>query len=520
MNVANTTPQYDKFKQLLRPALIVTGFTLLGQIVNFITQVAIAATFGAQSSMDAFLAASTLPQYLLIVLLGSLNVIFLPVFVEYSASEQPDEAWRVMSGVINTCLLCLAGVTIVGMLFARPIIQLTAPGLPEATQIVAVQVAMITWPSIFVTGLMTMLNSVYQAQKRFSRVALVPIVGALLNLLLVVILGRSLGVVGIAVAATGSTILQVLLLIPVVFGKNKYRFHLNWQHAGVRQVFRLMVPLVASGLLIRCTLLVERYLASDLSQGSISYLGYAARLIGLLTLLISAGLSMVIYPQMALDSANKNIDALRQTVSLGIRMLWVVIAPIITIGAVLALPLVTVVFQRGQFSSSDALAVALLFQIYLLSLVAGCMGSITSSVFYVLKDTSTIAIIGGLEAIIYVGYTALLVQHYGVIGIAWGYVIYLDASLIWQFIIIWYKTGKRGGGTVVRSLLHNSAAAFIAGCIAWSITLLPLGSWIQVGLGASVSILVYALILLVSRSVEGIMVWQVLQSKWSRVAAI
>ena len=66
------------------------------------TGVVIAGIFGARADMDAFLAASTLPQDVVAVLLGALAVVFVPVFLEYDGVRRLQrEAWRVASSVVT-----------------------------------------------------------------------------------------------------------------------------------------------------------------------------------------------------------------------------------------------------------------------------------------------------------------------------------------------------------------------------------------------------------------------------------
>jgi hypothetical protein len=68
----------------LRSIATITIFTLGGQALALVTQIVITAAFGAGSDMDAFLAASAAPQYLVTIVLGTLGFVFIPVFVQYN----------------------------------------------------------------------------------------------------------------------------------------------------------------------------------------------------------------------------------------------------------------------------------------------------------------------------------------------------------------------------------------------------------------------------------------------------
>ena len=488
---------------------MVTLFTLMGQVVAFATQVVTAALFGAGADMDAFLAASAVPQYVIAVLLGSLGMVFVPVFIDYLATGREDEAWQIASTVINLSLLVLGALVAAGILFPDVILGLTTPGLPDATRRQAAQIAVITWPSVLATGVISLLTGIYQSQSRFGWPAAVPVIGAIVNLGLVLTLANWLGIIGLAIATTLGIVLQVGLLLPLALKKGRYRLMLNWHHPAVWQVLRLLLPLVLASLVAKSTPLLDRFLASRMPEGSISHLGYAFRIFSLLIMLISTGIATVIFPRMAVNMAGSDLSALSRTMSYGLRVMWLAIAPVIAIGIVIALPLVVAVFQRGQFGAVDAAAVARLLQVYLLALAGACMGSITARGFYVLKDTRTIAVWGSIESMAYVFYTALLARFFGAVGVALGYVLLFNGSLLWQIIILRYKTGNVGGGTLLSSFARTGLAALLGGVTAWGVTQSTSNVWIQLVLGCISGLLVYGVVLWVLQSPEIHQVWNV-----------
>lgn len=494
-------------KLLLRSIATITIFTLGGQIIALATQVVITAKFGAGTNMDAFLAASAAPNYIVSLLLTSLGFVFIPVLVDYAAAEREGEAWQIASGVITLCMLILGGLALGGMIFARPLLQWMIPGLSPESLTTAVRVARITWPTIVATGLVSLLTGIYQARSRFGWPAAVPVIGALVNLGLVAVLARPLGVLGLALAATTSLVLQAAMLLPIAIRAGRFRLSLNLQHPGVRQVLHLLWPLVLAALFYRFTPLIDCYLASNLGEGAISHLGYAFKLINVSALFISAGISAVIFPRMAIDTAAGDMMSLRHTTSWGLRGVWLSTAPAICIGWALAPPFVTVLFRRGQFSAVDALSVAALFQVYLFAMVGMCLGNITCRVLYALKSTRIIAAMGVVEAIAYMLYTPLLAKLWGISGVALAYVLYYNVSIVWNLVLIMHKTGNVGGRTVIRSFFKTTLAATAGGAVAWAITASLCNPWLQLIFGGTGGIISYIGFLRLSRSAEGQILW-------------
>jgi putative peptidoglycan lipid II flippase len=497
-------------KNALRSAFIITLFSFTSQLVLFIAQILSAAFFGADTEMDAYLAAVTLPQYVISVLLGSLAFVFIPVFVDYKVRGAEQDAYAVAASLFNNCMAVLAVLAVIGIIFARPLIQLTAPGLSAETMDVSVKVAIITWPSILATGAVSLLSSIYQAEKKFGWQAAVPFIGAVVNVLLLLLLAKSLGVLGLAIAATVSVVVQALLLVRIIVNPT-YRFSFDWRSPAVRQILRLLFPLIFVAVLTKFTPLIERYLASQLPEGTISHLNYAFKITGALTILITIGGSTVIFPKMAAVSSENDPGQLRKTISVGMRLMWLIIAPIVAIGFVLAEPVVKLLFERGEFTELDSVAVAEIFKIYSLALIGMCLGNITGRGFYVMKDTRTLAIFGTFEVIAYCIYTYFLTQWLGITGIVIGYVIYFNLSLLWQLIVLDVRLkGTRPAGDL-RSIITTAAASCVGAIFTFQVKQLIAAEtpWLIVPIAAAAGLIVYALGLLLFKSSEMQMVLEI-----------
>jgi putative peptidoglycan lipid II flippase len=489
--------------RIFKSIALVTVFTLIGQLINFSTQIVVAYLFGADSSMDAFNAAFTLPQYITVAFLGSLGFVFLPVFVDYVSDERIEDAWCVASSTINFTLVIIGIIVLVGMCAPDAVLSLVVPGLPAPTRELAGKLSVILWPSVLANGLIIIFTVIYHSEIKFGWPAFVPIFGSGFGLLITVLMSRTWGIFGFAVGTTAGLFLQVILLAPIIFRSGRYRFSFDWKHLGIQQISRLLFPLVIASVFGKATGVAERYLASSMPVGSISHLNYALRLVSMFSLLLSSGIGAVIFQRMAIDASSGDLRELRRTISTGIRYLWLVVAPVLTIGIVLSLPLVVIVFQRGQFSQTDSILVARLFQVYMLSLAAACIGNVTARGFYVLRDTRTVAWMGGIESILYIIYTTLLARRYGSLGIAFGYVILFNGSLIWQSLILAQKTGRISGKIIIVSVLRTSLAALFGGVTAWGGRQVVSGEWMQVLVGGSVGMMVYIIVLMSLKSSEG-----------------
>src|SRR4030042_3269894 len=97
--------------------VLVLASRVLGLIRNrFLTH------FFPLETLDAYTAAFVLPDFVAnILIVGALSVAFIPVFTSYLNSNKEKEAWKVASSILNISLLFFAIITLVLLVYARPI---------------------------------------------------------------------------------------------------------------------------------------------------------------------------------------------------------------------------------------------------------------------------------------------------------------------------------------------------------------------------------------------------------------
>jgi putative peptidoglycan lipid II flippase len=226
-------------------------------------------------------------------------------------------------------------------------------------------------------------------------------------------------------------------------------------------------------------------------EGAIAHLGYAFKLVAFLVAFIPSGITAVVFPRMAFDMTMRDLDGVRRTISLAMRVMWLGVAPLIAVGAVLAYPFIAVLLERNAFVAADTAQVALLWQIYLLSLIGACLGSVTGRAFYAMKATRTIAVMGVVEAVAYAVYTSYLAWHLGVAGVAIGYVVYYSLSIGWQVPVLMRRLGGTGGLELFSSFSRTLAAALVAGGGAYVVLLWLAAPWSQLIGGGIVAGAIY-----------------------------
>lgn len=451
-------------KHLLRPTLILTICTFLGQFISFFVNVIAAKLFGASAEMDAYLAAQTLPNYISIVLLGGLSYVFIPMFVEYKTLKKEDKAWSIANSIIIVYVILLTLIALVGVLWAKPILKLMVPGLSGEALTLATNLSIFIWPTTIFNGLLAILTSLYHAYEQFIYQAVATVVsGCLYILILLIFSNQQNGIYTLSIGLLLSSVINVFLLIKVLGKQKKISF--AFRDKAVYTILQLQLPLILAAAFSNATKIVERYFASELSLGAISYLSYADKVRIAVAAILGGGIGFTIFPQLAKNFSDNNIQGLKKNISMGLKLTCLVVVPVILFGAVLSTPIIRLMFQRGNFGEVDTYNVAKILPWFLLSILGATLGNITSRTFYVLKETRIIAGIGVLQVLFYIIYMPVLCNYMGNEGMALAVTLLWNTSFFLQFIIldIRYKMIERN--EVLLSLCKIIGASLIPAVI-------------------------------------------------------
>ena len=458
-------PRDDPRAGLFQSTLIITFLSVLKIALGFALQMVLATKFGARMEMDAYLAASTIPTLITMVLLSSLNVTSVPVFVEYTVKRDESESWRIASSFINLALLVLAAVALAGILGANWLVRLTVPGFGiegEAFTLTA-NLLRVLFPSIVFSGMAGLLSSVYYSQRKFTLPSLAPALNGLLVLLVTFGLASQLSVMSVAIGTLVGSVAQFGLLLPIMLTGKRYHFRLDYRHPGVVKISRLMLPLVLGAIFYKANTVVERFIASGMAEGGISYLGYAFKMANILVTLAAQGFAVSLLPLMSEYAAAKDREGLRKTVSMGIRLVMFVVTPLVVGVAILRVPMIRLLFERGAFDHRATVGTAWALLCYLGWVYAGGIGAILTSAFYSLQETYTVVKVGIIGMLLEIVLAIVLSQFMGYAGLALALSVVAMINVV-VFIVILRKRlkgidGKHIFSSQIKVLFSSMAMA-------------------------------------------------------------
>ncbi len=494
-----STNQPASGRRLLQSTGVVGGMTLLSRVLGLVRDVVFARFFGAGIVMDAFFVAFKIPNiFRRFFAEGAFSQAFVPVFTEYDQHRSRAEVQELVDRVSGTLGLVLFAVTLLGVLAAPVLIALFAPGFiaggAAGTERYALAVAMLrlTFPYLLFISLTALAGGILNTYQRFAAPAFAPVLLNLCLILFAVTVAPRAANPGIALA-TGvfvAGLAQLLFMLPFLLRlKILPRPRWGWQHAGVRRVMRLMVPVIFGASVAQVNILFDTLIASFLATGSISWLYYSDRLMEFPLGVFGIALATVILPNLSRHAAARSAGDFAATLDWAVRLVALIALPA-TVGlAVLAGPLLATIFFGGAFSAADVAMARISLVAYALGLSGFILVKVLAPGFFARQDTRTPVRIGVLALLVNMGLNLLLVLpwlHFGLPGphaglaLATSLAAFLNAGLLWRRLVrdgVWQE--RPGWGRL--GLQIGLACSLMAALLAWLVP--DTAAWLQAGLG-------------------------------------
>jgi len=378
--------------KLLKSTAVVSAMTLISRISGLIRDVVMANLLGSGALADAFFVAFRIPNFLRRIFgEGAFSQAFVPVFTELN-EQNTQEAKR----YVNATAAWLGSITLVlsilGVIFAPYIVYLFAPGFAEdsAKFDATVSYLRVMFPYLFCISLVAMSAGLLNSLNRFAVPAATPVV------------------------------LNICMILAM------------WLLSGLLD-FNLMLPAIFSVSVAQINTLVNTFLASFLITGSVSWLYYSDRLMEFPVGVFGIALATVVLPSLSKVHASGSENEFSRMMDWALR--WVVLISVPATAAlfVLAVPLLSTIFEYNAFTNQDVINSALALKAFAVGVCGFILVKVLAPGFFARQDTKTpmrIAVISVLSNIVLSLILVNYLQHTG-LALAISIAAWINASLLY-----------------------------------------------------------------------------------------
>ena len=494
---------------LANASLILTVAALASRLLGWIRLLVIGSQFGATADLDAYFAAFRIPDAIFqLVVAGALSAALIPVFSSYRAREDEKEAWRLASSVINLVLVALAVFSAIMAILAPWVVPIIAPGFDAPTTELTIRLTRLMLLSPVFIGMGAVVSGLLNSYGRFGVPALAPLVYNLAIIAAAVVLAPLLGVEGLAIGVVLGSILHLAIQLPQLRKVGQgYDLSIGLRHPGVRQVAWLMGPRLLGLAAGQVNFIASTVLASNLGVGSVTAYNYAFQLSQIPVGVLGVSVAVALFPTFSRDAALGRISEIRRQLSISLRILIFLAAPLTAAMIVLARPIAAVFFQYGLFSAEAADRTASALAFFSIGLSGHIVVHVLTRAFYAMQDTRVPVLWAIIAVAINVPLMVILSGPMGIEGLALALSISASLEVLGLVWALRRRIDSIEEAEVLRSGARSLLAAALAAAVmlggllaieAWSPDLLADGAGrvlallVLVGVGALVYLLAAA----------------------------
>ncbi len=356
---------------MFKKGIAVTAIFMASTFVQLLSQIIITRIFGADLTLDTFLAAVALPSIIVTVIYGTFNDAFLPLLGEKKAQD-PEQTDQFFFSHFLTLLLVSFGVGALMMSASGPLSAFMYGGRGEEfVKEVAYQMRFL-FMSIPLAVTATLLGTYLYAQKKFTRFPLAQLVGSLLNLGIVFLLAESMGIWALVIGFTLAILVQIIMVFPRSLLGSSFQF------ANMGPFFLALTPLIIGSFALRSDTLIIRAYGSLMPEGSLVYLNLISKIFSIATGVITIGIQVLLLPHLVEYIAQKEYEKTIQYVNKA-----KILGLFITIGVIISITLfapfiIKLLFVGGKFTLEDAENTSSMIPYFILPALAWG----TSSIFF------------------------------------------------------------------------------------------------------------------------------------------
>ncbi|MBL8481842.1 MAG: murein biosynthesis integral membrane protein MurJ, partial [Rhodocyclaceae bacterium] len=281
-----------------------------------------------------------------------------------------------------------------GVIGAPLLIYVSAPGFSADTEKFELTVLLtrIVFPYILFMSLTALAAGVLNTWSKFAVPAATP---ALLNLAFiamalfaapyfdppVLVLAWAVLLGGVLQLGAQLIALQRIGMLP--------RPSFTLKDSGVNRILKLMAPAILGVSVSQISLVINTIFASFLAAGSVSWLYYADRLMEFPSGLLGAALGTILLPSLSKLHAQDRREEFSSLLDWGLRLTLLLTLPAALALAILAVPLLSTLFQHGAFTADDVLQTRSALVAYSAGLSGLILVKVLAPAFYSRQDVRT-----------------------------------------------------------------------------------------------------------------------------------
>lgn len=430
---------------LLNLTVIIMLGTALSRILGLVRESVVSSRFGAGNETDAFTLADNVQSTVFeLTSNGVLQAAMIPALagLMVSVSGGVPAVRRAMGALMSLILAATLTLTVAGMVWAPAVVRLLTGlfdvGDPPTPATIELTVELVRWilPAVPLLGLASVLMAGLHVAGRPAAPSFGSATRNLVFIAVAVVASAGLGVRSLALGTVLGSAAIVLLQLPALRRAGLLVWpSLRLNHPVVGTVVRLSVPVTAGLIVSTGVMIVDRNLASGVSEGTVAVMRFATTLTQTVLGLVAAAVALAALPSLSRHHEADDDGAFAATLGRALTFVTVLIVPATVLLAALSSTVVRLVFQRGETTGADAGDIQLALLGYLPGTVAAAYAQVLLFAFYARRDTLTPLLITLAGAAGYTVAAFAMVEPLGLVGLVLANSVQWSVTLLGVLVL-------------------------------------------------------------------------------------
>lgn len=387
--------QPEKKENRVKTIGIIMVITLLGKVLGLVRDMLLGHNFATGMESTAFQVASRIPRTFFDAIFASaISASFIPVFTGRLEKYGKEDAFRLSYSFFTWVGLATALFSLIGMALSPQLVSLLADGFAGETAELCADLLRVLFPTVFFTGMAFSMVGVLQSMGQFHIPAALSVVSNAIIIVYYLLFCRKYGITGLAWAFLLGWAAQALIQIPWLH-RNQFRFRPSLRHPALKQIFALMLPVMVSTWIQPINQLISTRFATHIFSGAgASAMDYANTLYTMITGILVLSITNVIFPEMSRLSTAGDEKKLGGLIADNIRGMLFLLLPLTVGVAVMAEPLVRLLYEWKSWDSFSTTITARALRFMSFGMVGYGIQNVLSRAFYAGQDGKTPLISG------------------------------------------------------------------------------------------------------------------------------
>lgn len=454
----------EQNKKTVTAISLVTAVTLVAKLLGVIREALQADAFGTTLQFDLYSTAYNHTVYLFTTLAYALCVAAVPI-ISKKLAEGREPAERVTGNLISVCVVLSLFLCGVGYLLIRfaPIgrwFGLTGENLTKLQAYLRICLA--TLPLIV---LIYLLVAAMQSMGYYSLQGSMSLPYNLALIVFLAFFASAERMEEYVLAVCLAWLLQLAMILPSA-RKEHFRLRpaLRLKDPDLRLFGRTaLVTLFTTSIFLWCYL-ADTNTVSTYGDGAVSGVYYADKLFTPVATTLIYSISVVLFPKFNMEFTRTGEQEYKRYVGGTLGNTLFVILPFSVLFSAFSLPMIQVLFERGNFDRASSAMTAGIFSMYALGMAGFCVLDLINKAYYTMRKTLAPLLINGVVLAVNLGMNQLLSgqEKPGLIALATALALSVGGLLA---LLCFFRRSK--GAFPVSRLLKELVSAAVTGVLAY-----------------------------------------------------